>query len=76
MAELVKKIESEEQKIQSEIKAYCLKCKKQVSVEKPEILQTSNKRSRISGGCPECNKKVSQFLKSEKKEESPAPTPQ
>jgi len=39
-------------------------------VNNPETKQTQNKRSRISGECPECNKKVSQFLKSD----SPKPS--
>jgi endogenous inhibitor of DNA gyrase (YacG/DUF329 family) len=53
----------------SSVKAYCLKCKKPVAVENAEKSVTKNKRQRISGDCPECHKKVSQFQKSEKKSE-------
>jgi len=72
MAELIKSVEAETAKISSEIKAYCLKCKKQILVNNPETKQTQNKRSRISGECPECNKKVSQFLKSENSSPKPS----
>lgn len=49
-----------------EVKAYCLKCKKAILVSNPLQTETKNKRQRVSGECPDCSKKVSQFLKSEK----------
>jgi hypothetical protein len=63
MAAIIQSIES---KLSSEIKAFCLKCNKQITVSNPETLETKNHRQRIAGQCPECNKNVSQFIKSAK----------
>jgi len=66
-------VKKEVEEVAKEVKAYCLKCKKPVLVSNAKQTETKNKRQRVSGECPDCNKKVSQFLKSEKPEAVAAP---
>lgn len=42
---------------------YCIKCKKKVNVNKYEKKKTKNKRNYIMGICPNCNNKITKFIK-------------
>ena len=59
-----KEVEAEAKKISDGLHAFCLKCKLTKEVKDPQQIETSNKRLRVSGTCPDCGNKVSQFLKS------------
>ena len=42
---------------------YCLKCKKKVNVSSYKTHKTKNGRSYIMSHCPNCNSKITRFIK-------------
>ncbi len=40
------------------VEAYCVKCKKKVTVKNPEKIIMKNKRPATKGTCPNCGTKV------------------
>jgi hypothetical protein len=59
-----------------EIKAYCMKCKAERTVQNVQIVTTKNGRPAANGTCPVCGTKMFKFLPSSYKAmAAPAPTP-
>ncbi len=66
-----------------EIKAYCMKCKAERTIQNVQIVTTKNGRPAANGACPVCGTKMFKFLPSSYKAmaapageaapESPAP---
>jgi DNA-directed RNA polymerase subunit RPC12/RpoP len=42
---------------------YCVKCKKKVDTDKYENKKTKNGRNYVLGICPNCNSKMTKFIK-------------
>ena len=58
-----------------EIKAYCMKCKAERSIQNVQIVTTKNGRPAANGTCPVCGTKMFKFLPSSYKAmAAPAPT--
>ena len=58
-----------------EIKAYCMKCKAERSIQNVQIVTTKNGRPAANGVCPVCGTKMFKFLPSSYKAmAAPAPT--
>jgi hypothetical protein len=58
-----------------EIKAYCMKCKAERSIQNVQIVTTKNGRPAANGTCPVCGTKMFKFLPSSyKAQAAPAPT--
>jgi len=47
-----------------EIKAYCMKCKAERTVQNVQIVMTKNGRPAANGACPVCGTKMFKFLPS------------
>ena len=47
-----------------EIKAYCMKCKAERTVQNVQIVTTKNGRPAANGACPVCGTKMFKFLPS------------
>jgi hypothetical protein len=47
-----------------EIKAYCMKCKAERSIQNVQIVTTKNGRPAANGTCPVCGTKMFKFLPS------------
>ena len=47
-----------------EIKAYCMKCKAERSIQNVQIVMTKNGRPAANGACPVCGTKMFKFLPS------------
>jgi hypothetical protein len=59
-----------------EIKAYCMKCKAERTIQSVQIVMTKNGRPAANGTCPVCGTKMFKFLPSSyKSAAAPAPTP-
>jgi hypothetical protein len=63
-----------------EIKAYCMKCKAERTIQSVQIVMTKNGRPAANGTCPVCGTKMFKFLPSSYKSmatpmETPASTP-
>ena len=68
-----------------EIKAYCMKCKAERTIQNAQIAMTKNGRPAANGACPVCGTKMFKFLPSSYKdvaapytpapEAAPAPAP-
>ena len=57
-----------------EIKAYCMKCKAERSIQNVQIVTTKNGRPAANGTCPVCGTKMFKFLPSSYKAmAAPAP---
>ena len=63
-----------------EIKAYCMKCKAERTIQNVQIVTTKNGRPAANGACPVCGTKMFKFLPSSYKamaapfvEAAPAP---
>ena len=58
-----------------EIKAYCMKCKAERTIQNVQIVTTKNGRPAANGVCPVCGTKMFKFLPSSYKAmAAPAPT--
>jgi hypothetical protein len=58
-----------------EIKAYCMKCKAERTIQNVQIVMTKNGRPAANGACPVCGTKMFKFLPSSYKSmAAPAPT--
>ncbi len=58
-----------------EIKAYCMKCKAERTIQNVQIVTTKNGRPAANGACPVCGTKMFKFLPSSYKAmATPAPT--
>ncbi len=58
-----------------EIKAYCMKCKAERTIQNVQIVTTKNGRPAANGACPVCGTKMFKFLPSSYKSmAAPAPT--
>ncbi len=58
-----------------EIKAYCMKCKAERTIQNVQIVTTKNGRPAANGACPVCGTKMFKFLPSSYKAmAAPAPT--
>jgi hypothetical protein len=58
-----------------EIKAYCMKCKAERTIQNVQIVTTKNGRPAANGTCPVCGTKMFKFLPSSYKAmAAPAPT--
>ena len=58
-----------------EIKAYCMKCKAERTIQNVQIVTTKNGRPAANGACPVCGTKMFKFLPSSyKAQAAPAPT--
>ena len=49
----------------SQYMAYCVRCKKKVPVQNPEVVTLKNGRKAVKGTCPYCGGTVYVFIKSE-----------
>ncbi|MEN6481824.1 MAG: DUF5679 domain-containing protein [Anaerolineaceae bacterium] len=49
-----------------EFEAYCVKCRKKVSVKNGTVKETANGRQMAQGVCPVCGTKVTRFLPTKK----------
>ena len=59
-----------------EIKAYCMKCKAERTIQSVQIVMTKNGRPAANGACPVCGTKMFKFLPSSYKSQAvAAPTP-
>lgn len=47
-----------------EIKAYCMKCKAERTIQNVQIVMTKNGRPAANGACPVCGTKMFKFLPS------------
>jgi hypothetical protein len=47
-----------------EIKAYCMKCKAERTIQSVQIVMTKNGRPAANGACPVCGTKMFKFLPS------------
>jgi hypothetical protein len=47
-----------------EIKAYCMKCKAERTIQNVQIVTTKNGRPAANGSCPVCGTKMFKFLPS------------
>ncbi len=47
-----------------EIKAYCMKCKAERTIQNVQIVTTKNGRPAANGACPVCGTKMFKFLPS------------
>jgi hypothetical protein len=59
-----------------EIKAYCMKCKAERTIQSVQIVMTKNGRPAANGACPVCGTKMFKFLPSSYKSQAvvaPAP---
>jgi len=57
-----------------EIKAYCMKCKAERTIQSVQIVMTKNGRPAANGTCPVCGTKMFKFLPSSYKSvAAPAP---
>jgi hypothetical protein len=57
-----------------EIKAYCMKCKAERTIQSVQIVMTKNGRPAANGVCPVCGTKMFKFLPSSyKSQATPAP---
>jgi hypothetical protein len=57
-----------------EIKAYCMKCKAERTIQSVQIVMTKNGRPAANGTCPVCGTKMFKFLPSSYKSlATPAP---
>lgn len=57
-----------------EIKAYCMKCKAERTIQSVQIVMTKNGRPAANGTCPVCGTKMFKFLPSSyKSQATPAP---
>ena len=57
-----------------EIKAYCMKCKAERTIQNVQIVTTKNGRPAANGVCPVCGTKMFKFLPSSyKAQAAPAP---
>jgi len=57
-----------------EIKAYCMKCKAERTIQNVQIVTTKNGRPAANGACPVCGTKMFKFLPSSYKAmAAPAP---
>ena len=63
-----------------EIKAYCMKCKAERTIQNAQITMTKNGRPAANGVCPVCGTKMFKFLPSSYKDVAtpytPAPAPE
>jgi len=41
----------------------CFKCREKTTIKDPQIIQSKNKRSRVTGTCEKCGTKISKFIK-------------
>jgi predicted nucleic acid-binding Zn-ribbon protein len=53
-----------------EIKAYCMKCKAERSIQNVQIVMTKNGRPAANGACPVCGTKMFKFLPSSYKDQA------
>lgn len=64
---------SMEEEVKLSGKAYCLVCSKKDKEKReivdPEVKKTKHNHLRMTGKCKDCGRKVSTFIKPEKKEE-------
>ena len=51
-----------------EIKAYCMKCKAERTIQNVQIVTTKNGRPAANGACPVCGTKMFKFLPSSYKD--------
>ncbi len=59
-----------------EIKAYCMKCKAERTIQSVQIVMTKNGRPAANGACPVCGTKMFKFLPSSYKSQAvAAPAP-
>jgi len=59
-----------------EIKAYCMKCKAERTIQNVQIVMTKNGRPAANGVCPVCGTKMFKFLPSSYKSQAvAAPAP-
>jgi hypothetical protein len=59
-----------------EIKAYCMKCKAERTIQNVQIVMTKNGRPAANGACPVCGTKMFKFLPSSYKSQAvAAPAP-
>jgi predicted nucleic acid-binding Zn-ribbon protein len=58
----------QEDKMTEEIKAYCMKCKAERTIQNVQIAMTKNGRPAANGACPVCGTKMFKFLPSSYKE--------
>ena len=49
--------------VQTAQEVYCLACKVRVRAVNAEIFTLANNRKQLKGVCPDCGRKVSQFVK-------------
>ena len=42
---------------------FCVKCRKKVELQDPQIVTLKNKRKAVVGTCPNCGTKVYRFIK-------------
>lgn len=47
-----------------EYEGFCVKCKKMVKIQNPEIVTTKNGRKAVRGKCPYCGTTVFRFISS------------
>jgi len=57
-----------------EIKAYCMKCKAERTIQSVQIVMTKNGRPAANGACPVCGTKMFKFLPSSYKSQAVAAT--
>jgi len=55
-----------------EIKAYCMKCKAERTIQSVQIVMTKNGRPAANGACPVCGTKMFKFLPSSYKSQAVA----
>ncbi len=57
-----------------EVKAYCMKCRAERTVNDAQIVTTKNGRTAAQGTCPVCGTKMFKFLPKPKAAATPAPS--
>ena len=58
-----------------EVKAYCMKCRAERTVNGAQIITTKNGRTAAQGTCPVCGTKMFKFLPKPKAAAAPEPAP-
>jgi predicted RNA-binding Zn-ribbon protein involved in translation (DUF1610 family) len=43
--------------------AFCVKCRKKVTIKNPQVVTLKNKRKAVKGKCPNCGTTVYRFIK-------------
>jgi DNA topoisomerase-1 len=58
-----------------EVKAYCMKCRAERTVNDAQVITTKNGRTAAQGTCPVCGTKMFKFLPKPKATATPEPVP-